>query len=138
MIGFVLMEDVQCILSTMSCSYAWPHTWWPITGMSIMPLRLMYVLKLMYIIKCFRIMACLGFQLCWRLYKRPSSCLLLLVFLKFFCQGKFLTKKEERVSCRPKCQNVFVKYFMVFSFLLENTSLHGRYLHQTKGLSTFL
>jgi hypothetical protein len=69
----------------MSCPYAWPHTWWPIMGMLIMPLRLMYILRLLYVIRCFRVMACLGFQLCWRLYKRLSSSLLLSVFLEFLC-----------------------------------------------------
>jgi hypothetical protein len=29
----------------MSCPYAWPHTWWPVTGMSITPLRIMYVFR---------------------------------------------------------------------------------------------
>ncbi len=80
----------QLANTPMSCSYAWLHTWWLVTSMLIMPLGLMYVFKLLYAIKCFRVMACLGFQLCWRLYKRPSSSLLLLVFLKFLCQGEFL------------------------------------------------
>jgi hypothetical protein len=34
----------------LSCPYAWPHTWRPITGMPIMPLGLMYVLRLLYAI----------------------------------------------------------------------------------------
>jgi hypothetical protein len=45
----------------LSCSYAWPHTWQPVTSMPIMPLKLMYVFRLLYAIRCFRVMACLGF-----------------------------------------------------------------------------
>jgi hypothetical protein len=66
----------------LSCMYAWPHTWRSVIGMLIMPLRLMYILKLLYAIRFFKVMTCLGFQLCWRLYKRPSFSLLLLVFLE--------------------------------------------------------
>jgi hypothetical protein len=29
----------------LSCPYAWPHTWRPVTGMSIMPLGLMYTFR---------------------------------------------------------------------------------------------
>ncbi len=73
----------------LSCPYAWLHTWWLVTSMPIMPLGLMYVLKLLYAIRYLRVMACLGFQLCWWLYKRPSSSFLFLVFLEFLCEGKF-------------------------------------------------
>ncbi len=74
----------------LSCPYAWRHIWQPVTGMSIMPLGLMYIFKLLYVIRCFKVMACLGFQLYWYLYKRPCFSLLLLVFLKFLYQGEFL------------------------------------------------
>jgi hypothetical protein len=56
----------------LSCSYAWPHTWRPVTSMLIMPLGLMYTLRLLYVIRllyaircfrCFRVMVCLRFQL---------------------------------------------------------------------------
>ncbi len=77
------------LLSKVSCLYAWPHTWWLVTNMPITLLGLMYVFRLLYTIGCFRVMACLGFQLCWHLYKRPISSLLLLVFLKFLWQGRF-------------------------------------------------
>jgi hypothetical protein len=75
----------------LSCPYAWPHTWRSVMGMPIMPLGLIYIFRLLYAIRCFKVMACLGFQL-WRLYKRPSSSFLLLVFLEFICQGKFPKK----------------------------------------------
>ncbi len=29
----------------MLCPYAWPYTWWPVVGIPIMPLGLMYTLK---------------------------------------------------------------------------------------------
>jgi len=45
---------LKYIAEMLSCMYAWPHTWWSITCMSIMPLRLMYVLKLLYTIKSFK------------------------------------------------------------------------------------
>jgi len=51
-------------LQQLSCSYTWPHTWWPVIGMPIMPLGLMYILRLLYAIRCFRVMTCLRFQLC--------------------------------------------------------------------------
>ncbi len=79
-----------CKSHILSCPYAWPHTWRPIVGMPIMLLRLMYILRLLYAIKCFRVMACLGFQLCWQMYKRPSSSLLLSNFLDSFVRESFL------------------------------------------------
>jgi hypothetical protein len=33
------------MLGQLSCSYAWPHTWRPVTSMLIMPLGLMFPLK---------------------------------------------------------------------------------------------
>jgi hypothetical protein len=35
----------HCTSRHLSCLYAWPHTWQPITSMPIMPLGLMYDLK---------------------------------------------------------------------------------------------
>jgi hypothetical protein len=85
----ILKKNHQESMVHLSCPYPWPHTWQSVTGMPIMPLGLMYVFRLLYIIRCFRVMACLGFQLCWRLYKKPSSSLFLLAFFKFFYQWKF-------------------------------------------------
>jgi hypothetical protein len=74
----------------LSCSYAWPNTWWPITNMPIVPLGLIYVFRILYVIRCFRVMACLGFHLCWQLHKRPTSSFFSLVFIECLCHGEFL------------------------------------------------
>lgn len=91
---FMNIESVKffgknLLLSKVWCSYAWPQTWWLVMSMPITLLGLMYVFRLFYTIRCFRVMACLRFQLCWHLYKRPIFSLLLLVFVKFLCQGRF-------------------------------------------------
>jgi len=67
----------------LSRPYAWPHTWWLVIGMPIMPLGLMYILKLLYAIRCCRVTIFFGFQFCWQMYKRPSSSLLFSISLKF-------------------------------------------------------
>jgi hypothetical protein len=38
-------KKIYDTIKDMSCPYAWLHTWWLVTSMSIIPLGLMYVFK---------------------------------------------------------------------------------------------